>query len=492
MRGNFRFLAPGTKRHKTLPSRSTSSIIGVFLSLMASAPSIARAEKVVDQLHLDFPTRTETVCLGTEVDFFGKTCVPSGYDTLTVRHSNSYSISPKTDYRFCAYRVTELSGNPSAAGAWFDDNLSSEGRATVSYQVPCGGGGISIQTFQSLVAVGKLVYSYFSADGNTAASAIDALINAQTVLEYAAASQALYGVYSDIEGVIVAANSNSNNAETCGLGDAGNWLDSYAETISESVGDACAADYGDGWRNFNNAAPAISGGTPQLAAAILPIISGLLLDHDDPTNQPRQAQTIDFAPISDFYFGEGGFSISLNASSGLPVSVESTTPSVCRVVESGFAFDQPGECTFVATQSGNEEFNAAAAITRSFTVLPERLVQQLPFAVGGSLRAGDLISISPLGDSGLPVLFSILTPQVCAVQGNNVIAVQPGECRVSFSIDGNAAYRPVQATYAFSVSSGGIDSPDGDVPLPGWALAALGAALTRVAVRRHSVVSPAG
>lgn len=137
----------------------------------------------------------------------------------------------------------------------------------------------------------------------------------------------------------------------------------------------------------------------------------------------------------------------------------------------------------MATQSGNEEYNAAAAITRSFNILPERLVQQLPFAVGGNLQTGDLISISPLGDSGLPVLFSILTPEVCGVQGNNVIAIQPGECRISLSIDGNSAYRPVQATYAFSVSSAGIDSPDGDVPLPGWALAILGAAFARAAVR---------
>lgn len=488
MRGTLRFLELGTKRHKTLPSRPTSSTIAVltFLIFSVSAPSLARAEKVVDQLHLDFPTRSETKCIGQEVDnpFDDDPICIGSREPLNIRHANSYSISPKPGYRLCAYRVTELSGNPSAAGAWFDDSLSSEGRATVSYQVPCGGGGTSIQTFQSLVAVGKLVYSYFSADGNTAASAIDALINAQTVLEYAAASQALYGVYSDIEGVIVAANSNSNNAETCGLGDAGNWLDSYAETISESVGDVCASDYGDGWRNFNNAAPAINGGTSQLAAAIIPIISGLLLDYDYSTSQPKQVQTIDFAPIHDFYFGEGGISIVAVASSGLPVSVESTTPSVCRAVEFGFAFDQPGECTFVATQSGNDEYNAAAPIAHSFIILPARLVQQLPFTVGNNLQTGDTISISPLGESGLPVSFSILTPEVCAVQGINVITVQPGECRISFSIGGNATYRPVQATYAFSVSSAGIDSPDGDVPLPGWALAILGAAFARAAVRR--------
>jgi hypothetical protein len=62
--------------------------------------------------------------------------------------------------------------------------------------------------------------------------------------------------------------------------------------------------------------------------------------------------------------------LTVTASSGLPVTLSSFTPMVCTVSGNTATLVAPGTCTIRATQSGNGTFATATPVDRSFSVLP--------------------------------------------------------------------------------------------------------------------------
>lgn len=96
------------------------------------------------------------------------------------------------------------------------------------------------------------------------------------------------------------------------------------------------------------------------------------------TAAPKQDQTITFPALADKRLGDPPFAVTATASSNLPVSFASNTPTVCTVSGNQVTLLGTGVCTLVATQPGNEAFNPAAAVTQSFTVLPNDGSQQPP------------------------------------------------------------------------------------------------------------------
>ncbi len=84
----------------------------------------------------------------------------------------------------------------------------------------------------------------------------------------------------------------------------------------------------------------------------------------------KLSQTITFAPLSNQPYGTAPFTVSATASSGLPVSFASTTSTVCTVAGSTVVLLEGGTCTIKATQAGNADYDAAAAVSRSFQVTP--------------------------------------------------------------------------------------------------------------------------
>jgi len=82
----------------------------------------------------------------------------------------------------------------------------------------------------------------------------------------------------------------------------------------------------------------------------------------------EQAQTITFGPLPNQPFGTAAFNVSATASSGLTVTLASTTPTVCTVSGSTVNLASAGTCTIQATQAGNATFAAATPVSASFTV----------------------------------------------------------------------------------------------------------------------------
>jgi alpha-tubulin suppressor-like RCC1 family protein len=200
------------------------------------------------------------------------------------------------------------------------------------------------------------------------------------------------------------------------------------------------------------------------------------------------AQTIIFAPLGNTWLGEAAPALVLSASSALPITLVSNTPGVCGVEGGGLTLLMIGTCQLTASQPGNASFEPAAPVSRSFTVSAARSAQSVSFTTLPALAKGASGALIASASSGLVVAFDSITPDTCAVSGSSLTAVSTGLCTVSASQPGNASFRPA-STVTQSVQIGGNQGgggEDGDVPLPGWALAALGMALVRAAMQRRS------
>lgn len=200
------------------------------------------------------------------------------------------------------------------------------------------------------------------------------------------------------------------------------------------------------------------------------------------------AQTISFAPLGNTYLGEASPALVLSASSALPVTLVSNTPGVCTVGGGGLTLLATGTCQLTASQPGNASFEPTVPVSRSFTVSAARSAQSVSFTALPALAVGASGALIASASSGLVVSFDSLTPDTCAISGSSLTAVSTGLCTVSATQSGNASFRPANSVTQ-SVQIGGSQGgggEDGDVPLPGWALAALGMALARAAMQRRS------
>ena len=80
------------------------------------------------------------------------------------------------------------------------------------------------------------------------------------------------------------------------------------------------------------------------------------------------AQTITFGPLGNVQLGVGPFNISATSSSGLTVTLTSTTTAVCTVANSAITVLSTGVCSITASQPGNTMYAAATPVTQSFTI----------------------------------------------------------------------------------------------------------------------------
>jgi len=83
---------------------------------------------------------------------------------------------------------------------------------------------------------------------------------------------------------------------------------------------------------------------------------------------PIAAQTITFAPPGNRNFGTTSALVA-TASSGLAVTLTSSTPQVCTVSGTALTAVAPGTCSITASQSGSPAFSPAAPVTQTFAIL---------------------------------------------------------------------------------------------------------------------------
>jgi hypothetical protein len=155
--------------------------------------------------------------------------------------------------------------------------------------------------------------------------------------------------------------------------------------------------------------------------------------------------------------------LSVAATSGLPVTYTSTTPTTCTVsgsIVTGIAF---GSCGITVSQAGNSSFSSAAS-AQSVQVGAQTIKFSLP-----NLMVGELIPVTAIATSNLPVTLTSLTPLVCLTDGLfvNVISTAASNCTIEATQGGTNQYTsapPVSVTVA--VSSSSVIAAAGTTPYP--------------------------
>ena len=96
-------------------------------------------------------------------------------------------------------------------------------------------------------------------------------------------------------------------------------------------------------------------------------------------------QTITFAAPTGVTYGDAPFNAGATASSGLAVGYSSSTPGVCTIdsLSNEVRIVSAGICTVTASQTGNNNYNPAADVTRNITINAKELT--------GSFTAADKV-----------------------------------------------------------------------------------------------------
>ena len=163
-------------------------------------------------------------------------------------------------------------------------------------------------------------------------------------------------------------------------------------------------------------------------------------------NVTPQGQTITFGALPNKAFGTLPFAVSATASSGLTVSLASTTPPVCTTSGATVTLVGLGSCTIQATQPGNSSY-AAALADQTFTVT--QAAQTITFGALSNKAFGSApFSVAATASSGLPVTFAS-NSNICSVastkSGATITVAIGGTCTLQASQPGNTNYAAATA-----------------------------------------------
>jgi hypothetical protein len=168
----------------------------------------------------------------------------------------------------------------------------------------------------------------------------------------------------------------------------------------------------------------------------------------------KGSQTISFVQIPDTLEGTT-INPSVSSSSGLTVSLQSLTGSVCSVINGSIILDQAGTCRIEASQSGSTRYNAAPDVTVTFESNSKALPQtgSLLYDRTRTYYIGDTIDFS---------VASSVDGQVSDIPGTFTwLAETPGILQFDSQVPGRATVigRPnfggmLQVMFKFTPSAG--------------------------------------
>ena len=164
---------------------------------------------------------------------------------------------------------------------------------------------------------------------------------------------------------------------------------------------------------------------------------------------------------SDVPFGTTPPTLTATASSGLPVSYEITTPTICEALTPASPSDawairllNLGTCTVRATQAGNPVYERAPSIERSFTIVQGSQTIGLGILADRTFDPTVLQALPRYSSASLPLNYSGLSSSVCEPRFNGTSfelhTFRPGTCTIRAEQEGTSTYRaadPVTRTF---------------------------------------------
>jgi hypothetical protein len=160
-----------------------------------------------------------------------------------------------------------------------------------------------------------------------------------------------------------------------------------------------------------------------------------------PVTGVRQDQIITFNSLANKTFGNADFDLTASASSGLPVTYQSSNQSVATISGSTVTLVGSGTTTITASQDGDNSYNAATPVDQVLTVLKSD--QTITFNPLADVKlTDDDFSLTASSSSGLTVSYSSSNPSVASVSGTTVSIHSRGQTNITASQSGNSDYNP--------------------------------------------------
>jgi hypothetical protein len=155
-------------------------------------------------------------------------------------------------------------------------------------------------------------------------------------------------------------------------------------------------------------------------------------------NVAKADQTVAFAPVPDKSAGDPPFALSGTASSGLPVYFGVVSGPAVLDTNNVVTLLGGGTVTVSAWQPGNSNYNAAAAVQRSFNVA--KIPQTITFGLLSRQTVGDApFPLAAMASSGLTVSFAVVSGSA-VLSGNVLTLTGTGLVTVRASQSGNGMY----------------------------------------------------
>jgi PKD repeat protein len=179
----------------------------------------------------------------------------------------------------------------------------------------------------------------------------------------------------------------------------------------------------------------------------------------------KAAQTITFGALDNKTFGDADFDLRATASSGLDVSYTSSDLTVATIDGSTVNIIGAGTTTITASQTGDDNYNAATDVQQSLTV--EKAGQTITFGALDNKTFGDAdFDLTATASSGLDVSYTSSDLTVATIDGSTVSIVGAGTTTITASQAGDDNYlaaTEVQQTLtvekaAQSITFGALDN----------------------------------
>ncbi len=153
----------------------------------------------------------------------------------------------------------------------------------------------------------------------------------------------------------------------------------------------------------------------------------------------KSTQSISFSPPSSLTLRQSPYTLTATSSSGLAVTLISSTPNVCTIVGKVLSLIDVGTCVVSATQTGTSVYSPAASIVAFVSISRESqaITFNPPSTLAGNLFPYTFVATS---SSGLTVTLTSNTSNVCSVNGKVLTMITEGDCSVTATQIGNNSF----------------------------------------------------
>ena len=165
----------------------------------------------------------------------------------------------------------------------------------------------------------------------------------------------------------------------------------------------------------------------------------------------KAPQTISFTPIPDQTSVSPPFTISVTASSGLPVTLD-VISGPATISGNTLTPKGVGLVSIRATQAGDENHSAAPIVVQTFPITGTGTTPQtIVFDPVGTRSVGDTVELHAEASSGLSVAF-IVTSGPASVEGNVATVTGAGQVTIRAIQLGDDTYAPVSVSQVFGAN----------------------------------------